>query len=345
MRTRIAVISDTRAADGPYGIDLLEGLGYVLTQASPARHAWHRKLRDVIEHRTGVPSEHVLRSMQLVRDADVVLAFLESHAQLPSALRARRIRPFATTPLVMIACWLADDLRRLPATERRRLAGRYRGVDLTMVFSANQIDVLIDAGFHEGSVEAIPFGFAPQQHPPVDFGTRDSSIVAVGFDRGRDYTTLFEAVQGTDLHVDLYCSEGNIAASRLPENVTFHGVVPYDEYRAVISRAGIVAVPTSEMAYPSGQTVALEAAATGACIALTSTPALLEYFSPATALLLPAHDPRAWRAGLLRAAGDPAVRERLGSAACDHVHAHFTYESMWRHVDALFRSRGWVREG
>lgn len=339
---RIAVISDARAADGPYGINLMESLGHVLTQAPAARRGWHRKLRDVVEHRSGVPSDQALRSTALVRDADVVLAFLERNALLPSAMKARGIKPFASTPLAMIACWLADDLRRLPTDERRRRAERFRAVDLTMVFSTNQIDVLVDAGFPEETVEAIPFGFAPEQHPPVDFASRKDGIAAVGFDRGRDYSTLFEAVRGTDLTVDLYCGEGNLAGLQLPENVAFHGVVPYDEYRAVISRAGIVAVPTSEMAYPSGQTVALEAAATGACVALTSTPALREYFSPATALLLPAHDPRAWREALLHAASDPALRERVGAEAGAHVRDSFTYASMWSRVDSLFRSRGWV---
>src|SRR5699024_4672275 len=102
---------------------------------------------------------------------------------------------------------------------------------------------------------------------------------AVGFDRGRDYRTLMDAVRGTELQVDLYCGEGNLRGIDVPRNVTFHGVVPYDEYRKVISTAGLVAVTTHSMEYPSGQTVALESAATGACVALSDTRALGEYFS------------------------------------------------------------------
>ena len=342
MITRVLVVSDARAAAGPYGINNLRELGYELVQAPPARSPAHRKLRDVIEHRTHFPSEQALRSVLRARKADLVLAFLESHAQVPSVARARRIPPYSLRPLAMIACWLADDLRRLPAGERLALARRYRGVDLTMVFSANQIDVLVDAGFRGESVESIPFGFAPEQHAPATFGDRSSRIAAVGFDRGRDYRTLFDAVRGTDLDVDLYCKQGNIDGLELPSNVTFHGLVPYDDYRRIISTAGIVAVPTHRMEYPSGQTVALEAAATGACLALTATPALSEYFSPSTALMSPAGDADAWRQALVHASADRGRRETIGNTAALDVRARFTYRQMWEREDLLFRSRGWV---
>lgn len=338
----VLVISDNRAADGPYGIDRLQDLGYLLFQAEALRSRRAKKLRDVVEHRWGRPVDMAVRSARPARRVDVILCFLEQYAMVPSALKARGIAPYAGRPLAMIACWLADDLRRLEAAERRALARRYRGVDLAMVFSANQKDVLCDAGLREEAVEPISFGLAPEQHEPTDFAVRSDRIAAVGFDRGRDYRTLMDAVRGTELQVDLYCGEGNLRGIGVPRNVTFHGVVPYDEYRKVISTAGLVAVTTHSMEYPSGQTVALESAATGACVALSDTRALGEYFSASTALMLPVGDVDAWRRGLSSAMVQPELRRTIGAAAQADVRERFTYRNMWERVDALFRARGWV---
>lgn len=340
--TRCLVLTGGSAADGPYGIDKLGTLGYELVEVKPASHRLHRKARDVIEHRTGMPLDKTLRSVPRARKSDLVLAFLEREALTASALARRGVPPYAHRPLAMICCWLADELREMSSESRRRAAARYRGVDLTIVFSENQIDILVDAGFPEESVVAVPFGFADETFTPQPSHARTPSITAVGFDRGRDYATLMEAVRGTNLRVELYCKPENIAGLDLPDNVHFNGVVPFDRYRQAISTSQIVAVPTREMAYPSGQTVALEAGATGACLVLTSTPALREYFSEDTALLCTPGDVQSWREALLRAAEESELREGLGAAAAHDIRSRFTYTQMWERVDALFRDRGWV---
>lgn len=340
--TRCLVLTGGFAADGPYGIDKFENLGYELVEVKPASHRLHRKARDVIEHRTGMPLDKTLRSTSRAWKSDLVLAFLEREALTAAALARRGVPPYANRPLAMICCWLADELREMSSENRRRAAARYQGVDLTIVFSENQIDILVDAGFPEGSVEAVPFGFADETFTPQPFDSRTPSITAVGFDRGRDYATLMEAVRGTNLRVDLYCKPQNIAGIPLPDNVEFHGVVPFDRYRQAISSAQIIAVPTREMAYPSGQTVALEAGATGACLVLTRTPALSTYFTDDTALLCDPGDVQYWREALMRATEDSELREGLGAAAARDIRSRFTYTQMWKRIDDLFRDRGWV---
>lgn len=58
--------------------------------------------------------------------------------------------------------------------------------------------------------------------------------------------------------------------------MTFHGRVPFTEYRRLVDTASVVTVPIHALAYPTGQTVALEAAGTGACLVPTDTPAMRE---------------------------------------------------------------------
>lgn len=340
--TRCLVLSGGSVADGPYGIDHLRDFGYQLVEVHPAGNRLHRKVRDVIEHRSGMPWDRTLRSIALARSSDIVLAFLEREALTAAAFSRRGLAPYGGRPLAMLACWLADELREMPADLRHRAAARFKGVDLTIVFSANQIDILVDSGFSEGSVEAVPFGHSPELFPYAPRSDRTMSVAAVGFDRGRDYATLIDAVRDTPVEVDLICSPGNIVGIDLPENVRFHGMVPFGRYREVLSTAQVIAVPTHERAYPSGQTVALEAGATGACLVITSTPALREYFSPDTALLCPPGDVDAWRTTLLEAAGNADLRARYGDAAASDISTRFTYRQMWQRIDELFRKRGWV---
>lgn len=339
--TRCLVLTGGRASDGPYGVDKLLDLGYELTEVQPARHPWHRKARDLLEHRSGRPLDKALRSVPKAFSADLVLAFLESQALTPSWFKRHGLQPYAGRPLAMFACWLADELRRMPTNQRQHIVKAYSGVDLTMVWSENQVDILLDSGFAAGSVEKVNFGCEPGLFPLVDASTRSVPFVAVGLDRGRDYETLFTALEGTSLEVDLYCKPGNISDTSVPPNIHFRGTVPFEEYRRIVSTAQVVIVPTKVMAYPTGQTVALESAATGASLVLTDTPAMREYFSPASAQLVPPHDPAALRHALLALASDGATRSRLGQAASGDVRNRFTYGQMWNEVDQLFRDRGW----
>lgn len=340
--TRCLVLTDGVAGHGPYGVNLLQRLGYDLVDVHPASNRLHIKLRDVVEHRLGRPVDKTLRSIPKAFTADVVLAFLESQALSASWLKSRRLPPFATRPLVALACWLADELQAMPAPQRRAVARAYRGVDLTLVWSTNQIDILVDAGFPADGVEAIRFGFAPELHPRVDPTTRGTSLYAIGSDRGRDYPTLLRAMAGLDVELELFAKPSNLEGAVVPPNVRFRGTVPSVAYRHLIRTAGIVAIPTKLMAYPTGQTVALEAAATGAALILTDTPPMREYFDDDTAVMVAPGDVEGWRRAVRQLSSDEGLRHAIGHRAAEHVRANFTYLQMWQQVDGLLRDRGWV---
>ncbi|MEX3565063.1 glycosyltransferase family 4 protein [Micrococcus endophyticus] len=340
--TRCLVLTSGRAADGPYGVDQLRQLGYELMEVEPAAGGVHRKVRDVLEHRSGRPLDKALRSVPLAQQSDVVLAFLEKEALAASWAKQRRLPPYAGRPLVMIACWLADEICTMSSEERAAEVARYRGVDLILVLSRNQVDILVDAGFAADRVEAVTFGYDPGQFPPALFEQRQG-IVSVGADRGRDFTTLISAVDGSGLPLHLYTDPGHVQGLRLPPEVVFHGRVSFEHYRKVVATASVVAIPTHKMAYPSGQTVALEAAGTGACLVLTDTPAMREYFTDETAVFVRPGDTEGWRKTLIDLDGDPERRRQLGDKAAALATEHLTYAHMWHQVDGALRQRGWTR--
>ncbi|RKX00390.1 hypothetical protein D9C01_12660, partial [Corynebacterium diphtheriae] len=58
--------------------------------------------------------DKTLRSVRKAWHSDLVLAFLEKEALSASWAKRRGMMPYAGRPLVMIACWLADELQRMP---------------------------------------------------------------------------------------------------------------------------------------------------------------------------------------------------------------------------------------
>ncbi|QIR70915.1 glycosyltransferase family 1 protein [Kocuria sp. KD4] len=106
----------------------------------------------------------------------------------------------------------------------------------------------------------------------------------------------------------------------------------------------MTAVPTRELAYLTGQTVALEAAAGGAAVAFTATEALSEYLNAGFAAPVAVGDPEGWRHTVDRLLRHPAEREALAEAGRAVVTERFTYHRMWRALRDELHDHG-IRSG
>lgn len=316
----------------PFGVDALEGSGFDLRSPSPRPGRWRRKVRDVVEHRTGAKVEVPLAAARDAAGADVVLALLEQFAVLPAALRRTGLPPYSRPALIALTCWLADDLQGVEGEQARRLVARYAPADLLLVLSRHQVPLLVAAGFAEHQVRSIPFGIEHRFFtPPEDPAVRDIEVLAVGQDRGRDYGTLFRAVADTGIATQVVCRPENLTGLRVPAEVRHVPPVPVTAYRDLLRRAKVVVVPTHELAYPTGQTVALEAMASGAAVVATGTVPMREYLTDGhDALLVDVGDDRAMAAAIQHLLSSPEHRRGLGRRARATVEAAYTVEHMWR---------------
>lgn len=327
----------------PYGVDALASdLGWSLTGAARAvRPRWER-WRDVVEHRAGFPIERAVRGARAARDSDVVIALLEQEGTAAALMKRAKVPPYASTPLVIWSVWLAERIRTADADGVRRLRAQLAAVDLVTHMSRHETEIFERIGIGAERTHAVTFGVNVDFYTPGDAG-RDIDVLAVGQDRGRDYATLFEAVRGTDLEVQLVCKPDNVAGLDVPANVRLLGTVPLSRYRDLLRRARVVAVPTHDLAYPTGQSVVLEAASTGACVAATGTPAMREYVEDrVTGRLVDVGDAEGWRQLLTELRGDEAQRERLGAAGRDRARTRFDARLMWADVARVISDRGLV---
>ena len=325
----------------PYGVDALAGeLGWTLNGARRAAEPRWGRWRDLVEHRAGFPVERAVRGAREAGRSDVVIALLEQQGAAASLLKRAKVPPYGSTPLVVWSCWLADDLRSADPAQRDTLKRRFDGVDLITHLSRHETEIFTDLGISEDRLFPVTYGVSHDFYVPGS-APRDIQLLAVGQDRGRDYGTLFDAVRGTDLVLDVVCKPENLADLDVPDNVRLHGVVPLQTYRDLLRRAQVVVVPTRDLAYPTGSSVALESASSGACVAVTGTRAMRDFFTDSLdSRLVDQGDVEGWRVVLTELRDDATQRERLGAAARLIVETRFNARHMWTELADVMRQRG-----
>ncbi|MDO5633379.1 MAG: glycosyltransferase family 4 protein [Micrococcus sp.] len=325
-----------RSSPLPYGIDYLRSQGHLLdvVPAVPAP----RQLRVKFDHRAGFP---LFKGLNLphIRRYDVVIALLETQAFAYANIRAYA-SSLGLPPLVTLECWLADDIVRADSAEQNKLVSRAARLGLILSLSKNQTSVLRAAGISNESTMTVPFAVSGDYFTPGVGDARareilgDAQVVFVGQDRGRDFKTFLAAMAMLDGEVKavMITQPHLLAGVAVPANVRVYGRVTAAEYRSLLQIAPVVAVPTFELTYPTGQSVALEAAVSGAPIVVTSTPAMREYIAPSDAEMPAVGDV----AGLAQAIASTLVHRvrsaQRASALRSRVLKEFNRETMWKPV-------------
>lgn len=324
----------------PYEADALTAAGFDLTVRSNSPSPLVTRLRAKVEHRTRYGVALPLQAAPAAWRSDVVIALLEREGALPAILRRRGVPPYSRRPLVIYSWRLAHDLRQASPDERRELVRRYSAADLITHMSPRESSILVESGFDPDQLFGVTFGVSDSFYVPGDDAERDLDLLAVGQDHGRDYATLFAALEGTDLRLDLVCRPENLEGLRVPPNVVVHGTVPIQEYRQLLRRAKVVAVPTEVRSYPTGSSVVLEAAASGCCVVATDTPAMRDYVTDGeTGVLVPPGDVGGWRDLLGDLLGDEHRRQSLGAGGRRLVEERFNARYMWQEVADVIRDR------
>jgi glycosyltransferase involved in cell wall biosynthesis len=329
----------TRNGDGwqlPYRMDYLgeHGLRLQWTDAL-YRPGWPESRAAAAIRRAEAltaPFAQTALMARTIAAAPITLAMFESEANALAA--ARRVWPGRrTSTLAVVTCWLAQVLDGCRPARRAAYRWAYQSVDRLYYFSQNQGPILeqhLELGGDR--LRYLPFGvdvetFTPSLERDGDY------ILVVGRDSGRDWRTLFSALEGIDIPVKLCCRPRDVAGLPVPATVEMLGYVDWTTYRQLLGRARVVAIATRPLLYPSGQSVLLESMAMARAVVVTGTPALAGYVDDGeTALVVPVGDPAALRKRLVEAAGDEDLRAHIGHNARAAVERSFSARAMWATV-------------
>ncbi len=327
----------------PYRVETLADVGFdVALTDSMYRGPWQRPaVRRMVTaaERSSAPFLQLLLAWRDITRSDAIVTVFESEANMPALLRALGVRSVRRPALVVVACWLGRDLHRFGRLRKAVYRFTYRSVDHLVFFSSNQAETFRrELGMSDDRLSSVAFGIDHEYFRPRP-GSEGECVVAVGRDRGRDWPTFFAAVRGAPFAVEVACRPETVAGLEIPDTVTLLGAIRRPAYRDLLAEAQIVVVATTDVQYPSGQSVLLEAMAMAKCCVVTETPALSEYVvDGATALVVPPGDPVALRAAIDRARSDPGLRARIGAAARREVDERFNADAMWHSIGEIVRA-------
>jgi glycosyltransferase involved in cell wall biosynthesis len=344
LRTwRGQALSGLQASLAPYGLEHLARRGFSLAQAAEPgwlRREPARKLRPV-ETRARLSVTRTVFSARVTRRSALALALLEPHAYAYSLLADLGVRPWSSTPLAALTCWLADDLRLADRSTRSWLRRCTRGTDLFIYWSTNQREIFNEQlGIADDRLFFVPFGIEMDYFQPRDAAEQGDYVLAAGFDRGRDYRTFLLAVAELDFPVKLLCPPALIADLPIPGHVELLGTVDKARYRRLVQRATVVVVPVyPDVAYPTGQTVLLNAMSCEVPTVVTRTTALSDYARHGqNTWTVAGADPEALREGITRVLADTVLAAAIARGGREDVASTFNTVKMWETVAPRLRA-------
>lgn len=282
--------------------------------------------------RAAPPSLQTVLGLPSIAGSDAVLALFESEANFLAWLRRLGVPGTRRTGLVVLSCWLADLLPGFSERRRGWYRRTYRHVDRLVYFSSNQTGIFErHLGMPADRLRFVPFGVDHEAFRPS--GADDGFVLAVGRDRGRDWPTFLDAAARTGLPTKVLCRPAEIENLVVPANVEVLGYVERPVYTDLLARSRLVVVASRPLAYPTGQSVTLEAMASAKCCVATAIPSMRDYLVPdVNALTVPVGDADALAASMAEAFEDGDRRRRIGDGGRQAVEQRFNARMMWAAV-------------
>jgi len=261
-----------------------------------------------------------LKVLLFERNADVIVSVFESNVFFILLLRAVfRFKPRIVLWEVSGRGWAKRD-KVLDFVVPR--------VDHVFVLTQHQKKE-VESLYHLRNPAEI-VGFAVDDHfysPHPSKESKDSYVLAVGDDVGRDYQTLVNACHALGLPLKLRSSTKLPNLGEAASGVTVVGRQTYDELRDLYAGARIVVVPLKSVDYPSGITAIFEALAMGKPLITSRTGTTVDFISHGeNGLLVTPESPSELSNELGILWNDKVLQEKLAQNARRHLDEKFSYE-------------------
>lgn len=292
----------------------------------------------------------VLGSLRRANRADVVLSTVDT-VGIPSMLlkRGGALRP----PLVYVAVGLPERLARLRGPHMRRLyATSLASCAALVAYSEHEAGVLsrwLGENGRGTRVEFVPFGVDTERWRPGG-GPSVDDVVSVGADPHRDFALLLRVAVGmpeTTFRI-VTTPEHARALPKQPSNVAVEVGLPFDEMRARLGGARVIALPVRENSYSGATTVLLQAMALGKPVVVTRTQAIASGYGLVDEencrLVLPG-DLGAFERALGEVLSDPAAAGELGANARATAERSLRWETYVSRIEALLLDAAGARPG
>ncbi len=262
------------------------------------------------------------------RAHDLVFTWSE-RAGIPFAIYKRYLSSdhcFVT----MFQCW--SDRQELVITKLDLIPA----MDKIVVHCRSMKDKFLSLGAAESQVEVVHYSIDQTFFSPVvKVEQIPNLIVSAGEPRSRDYPSLFQAVKGLPVKLNVagyghwYAREkNNCMAGRIPDNVSLSRRLSYFELRDFYAMSQFVVIPVRDLVYSAGATSAMEASAMARAVVAFRSRGISDYvIDGETGILVEPGNVNALRDAIQYLLSNPDEAKRLGDNARQRIVEELSLEA------------------
>ena len=311
-------------------VTIAPSLAWHLRRASPLRQGYGGQAPDLIVLHE--PNPWALLSYALVRPTPPLAVWYHSDVVRHPLQYNLFYAPVARPAYSRARCFIVSSP---PLGEHASALAPYRSRIRVIPFGIDPAKWAADGGVSERAASLVrelgPFVLFAGRHVPY---------------KGVD--VLLRALQGTTARAVIAGDgpqrsawESLSRALSLDGQVRFTGDVPDAELRALVHAASAFVLPSVTRAEAFGY-VQIEAMAAGTPVISTDVPSGVSWVNQheRTGLVVPAGQPGALRAAIVRLMGDAALRERFGAAGRERVEREFTLARLRERLRGLYEELG-----
>jgi glycosyltransferase involved in cell wall biosynthesis len=250
----------------------------------------------------------------------------------------KRLTPSKGRFVSMFQCWSAKQELAITTF------GLFNSMDAIIVHCRSMQENLTRLGAPRERVRLIHYSidqnfFAPR--PEIE--PRKDIIMSVGEQRSRNYASLFEAVKGLPLTLEVagfghwYAREKRSSMiSSIPENVFMLKHLPQRELRDRYASSQFVVIPVHDLVYSAGATASMEAGSMGRAVIAFHSRGITDYIIDGeTGILVEPGNVQAMRDAIRFLLGNPNEAKRLGENARQRILEELNLETYVRKIADL----------
>lgn len=278
-----------------------------------------------------------------IRKYDVVFIC----AGLPLVFLAKWILRWRKPKFVIYNTFLTNALKRNPHGLSSFITRKaIEKLDKIVCTSKAQEKFLLERGFDREKIVFCPIGIDAAKffERSKQCTETENYIVSAGRDLGRDYKTLFKAVDGLPIKVKVATKKETLVGLNIPQNVKIFLNVPYEDMPDFYGKARFAIVALRDHQNPagsdtSGQYGYLEPMAGGKAVIATDKETVRDYIENGVdGILVPPNDPVALKTAIEELLANPAKAAALGAAAKAKVLENFTSKKFAERLAEIFRA-------
>jgi glycosyltransferase involved in cell wall biosynthesis len=270
------------------------------------------------------------------RNHPTVFAWSE-RAGIPLAGYRRFIR-LKNRFVAMFQCW--SDRQELAITA----LNLFQTMDAIVVHCTSMQENLIRLGAPRERVKLIRYSIDQNFFAPsTDVEQRSNAIMSVGEPRSRDYASLFKAVQGLPVTLEVagfghwYAREKkNSLEVKIPENVIMLNHLSQLELRHQYAISRFVVIPIHDLVYSAGATASMEAGSMGRAVIAFRSRGITDYIIDGeTGILVEPGDVQAMQDAIQFLLANPREAKRLGDNARQRIVEELNLETYVKNIAQL----------